>query len=544
MKIDRRLDMNASWQNDRFESLWQDRVSRRELLRRAGLGAAGLGLASLVTSCSTGSTNQGPTSGGDSVVFTAGQTSAWNGLDPTSPLEGAIAISTLWGDRLYQLDPFAPRTEVLPQLAEALPEQIDPTTYRIGLRQGVSFHNGSPFTAGDVVFTLQRLLDPAVGAFNTQFLNFIAGVAAIDDHAVEVTLKAPTALLAERLTMDPVLSSTVVTEELALQPVGTGPYRVVSAISGQEVTLERYAEYTGDREPTYQRITITNVGDSTARISGLQSGRFKLIEDVPPSANAQLEGDERVEVGVVDGYDCSHMLFHCGKPPFDDLRARQAVCFAIDRDAITSTSFFGHAKPNWDGWLPSHPDATPPTISYRFDPDEARRLLSEAGHGTGPVPMDLLISAGNSQIDSQIPIIEQNLIDAGFQPNLLPGEHGSRIAMVQEGRYSAWLFKGDLSGAFSPALDTMLRAHFFGIVPREFMRWDGAADAEALLAEAAGSADEAGYRQALSEILELIQEQVPAPTLHSVQRITAWSSSLSGFRPIPAAGFVLDGVHG
>jgi peptide/nickel transport system substrate-binding protein len=240
-------------------------------------------------------------------------------------------------------------------------------------------------------------------------------------------------------------------------------------------------------------------------------------------------------------------LFHCGRPPFDDVRARQAVMYAIDRDSITQTSFFGQAEPVWGSEIPAEdPDHAATRTTYRFDPDHARRLLAAAGHDGSPVPVDLLVGSNLEYLASQAPVIEENLRAVGFAPNIVPGELESLYSRVAEGSYHLFLMKGDTSALGVTDAEFALRWIFYGNLARQFMFWNGdpLVRVEALLDQALVAPDETTRRAVLAEVQELVQEEVPIGRLHRANQLTGWSEKLVGFRPAPVPGFVLDGVSG
>ncbi|WP_026876882.1 ABC transporter substrate-binding protein [Jiangella gansuensis] len=541
--------------DDGFAALWSDALSRRQLLRAAGVGLAAVGLGGAAAAC-TAQTPAGDTGGSSgspgstSSQLRAAMANTFSDLDPTTASAvGTIAINRFVYESLYRLDPFPPRADLSPELATDLPHEVDPTTYRIPLRSDVVFHDGSPLTADDIVFTIERIKDPAAGSLFARFFEIVQSVQAVGDHEVEILLTQPTTLLAQRLVLVKGMSRRAVEsspEALTVTPVGTGPYRVTSVASGQEVSMTLFEDYSGPARIAFDELTVNVTVDGNARVSGLRSGQTRIVEDVPSSSFDSLAATEGIEAEGASGDHQTGLMFHCGKPPFDDHRVRQAVVYAIDRDTISQTSFFGHATPAWDGVItPDNPEYAAPDVVYRYDPDQARTLLAEAGYGDGGIPIDFL--AGNLEfLASQTPIIEENLRAVGFEPNVIPGELESLYSRVTEGSYNLFLIKSDTAALGATDAEFLLRWSFYGTIPREFLYWNTPERdrVEQLLDLALTTADAAERSAALAEAQNILQTQTPLARLHRADYLTGWSSTLQGFRPLPTSGFELDGVTG
>lgn len=534
---------------DPFEALWANPTSRRSFLRAAGIGAGTLALGSLLSGCDADSAGDAAGAEGASPsTLSLAMASSFTDLDPTTTLSTSVSvISGLVYEGLYRLDPLPPRADVLPELAVELPREIDPTTYRINLRPDVVFHDSTPFTPADLVFTFTRIRDPEVASPFARFLEVVNDIVELGPTEVEVTLQAPCNLLAERLMLIRVISAAAVTASpraLTLEPVGTGPYRVVSAIQEERVSLERFEKYSGDRELSYQNIDIDIVKDANARIAGLRTGQFKMIEDLPASAVEGLDRETGVQTEAIPSYLFTFMLFNCGRAPFDDARVRQAALYAIDRDTITETSFFGHALPAWGSVLsPEHPEYVEAETVFSYDPDRARELLAEAGYGSTPVPIDVLVG-DLEYVVSQAPVIEENLRTAGFEPNIIPSGAG-HVTTVTEGNFDMWVAFSDPS-VFASDAEFILRWGYTGVTPAQFYYWqtDATVQVQQLLDEALRSADKSTRSDRLAQVQNILQNEAPYMPLHFKAQITAWSDQLQGVNALPTVGFDLDGVHG
>ena len=536
--------------DDGFAAAWSSPLTRRSLLRAAGLGASALAAGGGITGCTAARPGRDPAAA-ESTRMSAALGNVFLGLDPTTGDSfGTIALNDVIYEALYRLDPFPPRTKLTPELAAEMPREITPTRYRIPLRTGVTFHDGGPFTAEDAVFTIERIKDPETKSPFARFFEIVTEVRALGDHEIELRLSTPTTLLASRLVLVRVLSKSAVAaspDALTLKPVGTGPYQVVSAVSNERVRFRRFPQYSGARKFTYEDLGVTIATDANARVAGLRSGRWKAIEDLPASGYAGLERANGLTAGAAAGSAGTQLAFHCGKPPFDDPRMRRAVMYAIDRDSIAKSAFFGHAEAAWGGYIrPDHPEYAQPEITYRYDPDYARQLIAEAGHSGGSVPIDVLLPTTPDFLHAQGPIIEENLRAVGFKPKAVPGELQSLLSRVSEGAYHIFLTLIDASALGATDAEFLLRYVYYGAVPRQLLHWEGKAldTIEGLLDKALAAPDSADRGRRLAQAQNLIQEQAPVAPLHHKKQLTGWSAALRGFRPLPTAGLSFDGVRG
>lgn len=519
--------------------------SRRTLLRAAGIGAGALAGVALTGCTAQSPNNTGSTAGG---LLKVGMFNPFQNLDPSTAAAGGTTINDYVYERLYRIDPYAAESKTIPELAVDLPEQISPTTYRIKLRENVTFHDGSKLTADDVVFTIKRLQDPATKSLFARYLVMIENVKATSPTEIELTLSSPTTLLADRLVLVSVLSQAAVSnspDALKLKPVGTGPYQVVSATSGQKAVLQRFAGYTGSREVNFDSIEVNIVPDANARISGLRSKQWSIAEEIPASNYQSLREGSGIKADAVSSLVSTVIMFHCGKAPFNDPRVRQAVLYAIDRDSITQSTFFGQAEPAWTGLIrPDDPDYTASGTVYRYDPARAKQLLSEAGYGSGGIKVDFLLPA-TSFLASQGPVIEANLKDVGFTPNIIPGELTGLYSKVADGSYNMLLERNATSALGPRDVEFNMRWLFYGAVPKQYVYWSGPEQqaVERQLDQALAAADDAQRKQLLGQIQKTVQEQVPIGTLHFKKQLTAWSEDLQNFRPLSTQGFNIDGVR-
>ncbi len=287
-----------------------------------------------------------------------------------------------------------------PALAERW-ERVDDRSLRLWLRQGVRFHDGSPMTAEDVVFSLgpQHLLGPdqAGQVVSMQTLGTLDAVHVEAPDRVVVSSKGPDVLLEQRLAAWP---SQIVSRRAfeaagswrAWQnaPIGTGPYKLAETKTDIRVVLQRHDAYWGGTAP-YDSIEWRVVPELSSRVAGLLAGDYHLITDVPPDQFAQINGRPGLEVVGGPIQNIRFLAIDTTAPVLQDVRVRRALSLAIDRKLIVDSLWSGRtALPNGfqmksfgATWIEDFPVPA-------FDPDQARKLLRAAGYNGEPIHYRLL----------------------------------------------------------------------------------------------------------------------------------------------------------
>lgn len=265
---------------------------------------------------------------------------------------------------------------------------VDELTLEVDLREGVTFHNGQPFTADDVVFTFQRIMDASepIG-INTWIEGTLDSVEKVDDYTVRFVTPEPYAPLVANLTRIHIIPGQTFQDmgvaDFALNPVGTGPFRLGTWNQGQEIVLEAFDNHWRDGLPMIDRAVFRIIPDEFARFAALSAGEVDIVQNLPASRIGQVEGDPNLDVVSVWGQR-NMWLGIMMVPPLDDVRVRQALNYAVDKQAIIDSIFDGHAgavAPGGFGALAFgyHDDVEP----YAYDPERARELLAEAGYPNG-----------------------------------------------------------------------------------------------------------------------------------------------------------------
>lgn len=299
-------------------------------------------------------------------------------LDPTAGAAAAID-EVVYANIFEGLTRFGPDGSVIPGLAASWEISPDGTVYTFALRPGVSFHDGTTLTAHDVVFTLDRAR--AVGSTNAQpalFANILSAEA-VDDLTVRVTLDGPDgAFLFDMAWGDAVIVAPESAESNATNPIGTGPFRFANRVEGDRIELVRNDAYWGEAV-ALEAATFRFISDPNAAFAALMAGDVDAFPNFPaPETLSQFAADPRFSVIVGSTEGETILAMNNGQAPLDDIRIRQAIAHAINRQDIIDGAMFGYGTPIGTHFAPHNPNYVDLTGLSPHDPDAARALLAEA----------------------------------------------------------------------------------------------------------------------------------------------------------------------
>ncbi len=266
-------------------------------------------------------------------------------------------------------------------------EQIEPTVWRFQLRQGVQFTNGEPFDASSVKFTLDRAGDTNNPATTWSQLNTIASVSIVDPFTVDITTNDPDLLLPGRVGslfggMLPPEYTATAGDGFGTAPIGTGPFIVVEWVKNERLVLRANTEYWRGA-PAVDEITIRPISEDASRVAALVAGEVDVIEGLP---HVMVDLIDRLNDVRVERAAASRVFFIAIDPtagPLADVRVRQALNYAIDREAIIEQLFRGYGRPSATVVSAQAFGFDPSVEPYPYDPEKARELLAEAGYADG-----------------------------------------------------------------------------------------------------------------------------------------------------------------
>ena len=468
---------------------------------------------------------------------------AYEGSDP-NPIgtSSGVFLAAGWHvfEGLYELNMHTYRAEC--GLAADAPVQIDDLEYEVTLREDTVFSDGSPLTSADVVNAFERNGESDLyGAF----LSFITTVSAPDERTVRFKLNAPMgSVLQERLALVRVFPATLTDEELASKPVGSGPwcYETINAADGGRISFTANHRYTGPWPATCERMEWSVLLDDTRRTDELID-KDVMVMEAAPVVRAEELADAGVTVEWVPGFNLPFLMFNCEKPPFDDVRVRQALLYAIDIDSLIGTYMAGHARAATsllpDYFRHYHRAAT----VYSYDPEKARKLLAEAGVDE----LALALRANDNWVSTLAPAIAEDWKAVGVTAEVVLLDTTALFANLstepEPGTllpFDVVLSPGDPS-CFGNDADLII-SWWYGdnVWTRARSRWattPAFAEVAELLAEARSKTSEDEQQPLWNQCFDIIAAEVPLyPLFHRETATAWWTAQLDDYDPISATG--------
>lgn len=518
---------------------------RRSLLLGAGVLGAGAALAG----CSAGPESTNDTGGGGSgkdrtltAVIGYGNDGSW---DPTQTASAfAMAANNHIYEGLLDTDPIT--RAPYPALATALPADPEATTWRFTLRDGATFHDGRPVTADDVVFVFDRILDPKTQTLAKGFFaSWLESVRAAGARTVELRLRFPFPDGLARLTLAKIMPAHVYSRPGAWDDavkglaVGSGPYRQTAHHPKSNTTFEAFAAYNGPRRPLFRKmnwLTIVDASSRVARISGTGAGA-QIADNIPYANIPRLEqGGLKVAGGA--GMNNLFLMFDTRHKPFDDVRVRQALHYAIDSEKMVRVALKGHGRPASSFLNEGNPSHRRARTVYDYDPGKAKALLRAAGVSG----LNVEIMAVNvSWIVDCLPTIKSCWDAVGVRTTLAPQETTAVFTKLDQRRDYQVVAAASNPNQFGLDADLIMRYnHGPENLWMRYTRWADDPVARRLFADmdrATREPDPARKKAMIQDYIDVVAEQaVLYPVVHN-ELMTAWDPrELTGIRPQPYPG--------
>lgn len=476
-------------------------------------------LITFVTGCSTGErVNLGQDAGTGLIVAIAGEPDQ---LDPqkTSAYFSFEVLENVF-DTLVEPDA---NLQMQPALAESWQVSPDQLTWTFRLRPGVTFHDGTPLAADDVVYSYRRIIDEQLT--NSDKFSSVTAVEAPDPATVVLRVNRPTPNMLTNLGgfkgMAIVSRANVESGQIATRPIGTGPFSFLGQKSGDSISLGANPSYWGG-PPGVSGVTFRFISEPSTALSALQAGEIDWTDSVPPQRVTQLRDDESLELAVTPSNDYWYLALNEAREPWNDVRVRQAIAYAIDRDAIVQATSYGTAAKNQLAIPEGNPWFTPYDRYSSGGVDRARELLQEAG--AAPSSLDMLVTTEYPETVTAAQIIADNLAPLGITVNIRTVD------------FATWLDEQN-SGNF----DMLMMGWLGNIDPDDFYyaqhHTDGTSNAQKfsnrevdrLLDAGRVDTDETSRKAVYAKAATLIADQVSYIYLYNPSVIQAWNPALSGY---------------
>lgn len=428
-----------------------------------------------------------------------------------------------------------------PDLAESWTPNDALTEWTFKLRDGVKFHDGSPFTAEDVAATFKAILNPETASPGRNNVGPIADVVAVDPVTVVFKLTTayadlPVAVAYPTARIIPAAIANGDLKSLSSKAVGTGPFKLASYEPDRLIAVERNPDYYDPARPYLDRVEVQVFPDTSAEGSAMISGDIDVISTLQPTEYLRLDGNDGVDVlRVASGQFCN-INFGCDTAPFNDARVRRAIALTVDREAMLQFVTEGFGTLGND---------TPLNASYRFFKDiamreknieEAKKLLADAGYPDGFEAT--LIASDRPGVRTQLAVaLKEMAKEAGVTINVQTMPHATYLEQVwKKGSFYVGFYN------MQPTPDGIFKLLYTSDASWNETRWNNK-DFDALVAEARATTDEAKRSELYTKAQELMNEEVPSIVPAFFDVLAAKRSWVQGFEAHPRASvFRLDYV--
>jgi len=470
-------------------------------------------------------------------------------LDTVDPAQQTTTtVQNVLDYGLQTLVAFDTQGKIEPLLATSWNTSKDGLTLTFTLRQGVKFHDGTPFDAQAVAFSLERLISGKVKVPIGAGFRSMKSIEAVNAGTVAIHLKNPDPNLLPNLstTMASVFSPTSATKDgnsptNIVHPVGTGPYQFTRWTKGSEVVYSRVEDYWG-KKPYYKTVSFKVIPEANSREAGLLSGQIDIVMNPPVTDLAALAANPAVKVLKAPSDRSVFIAIDTTRPPLNNEKVRQALNYAVDKNAIIKNVMFDAVNP-MDSPFPSSLSGYCKVGGYEYNPDKARQMLAEAG--VKDLKLTLGSPTGRYIQDIQFAqAISGFLRKIGVEATVRTMDWPSYVSGIQQKNGP---FDMHVLGWAPGALDgpTQLQMFTTSTIPPKGLNTSFFSDAtvDKLTGEAALNLDEASRNQQLCQAQKQIWQQSPWIFLWSQTLVLAYNAKLAGVSYVPNEKFVTMGVY-
>lgn len=438
---------------------------------------------------------------------------------------------------------------IQPALASSWTVSEDQKEWTFSLREGVKFHDGTAFNAEAVQVSLERILDPENGFSRRSTLSAISEVVAVDDLTVRLVTAEPFGPLLAHLASDAavIISPAALAEygeDIGWNPVGTGPFKYDRHVAEQSVTVVRNEEYWAG-PPALAEIQFLSVPEASTRVTMLEAGEADIVVnisgfevprlDMAPGLNVRLDPSTRV----------GHVGINTSHAPFDDRLVRQALNYAIDREAIVHGILRNIGQPA-RSIVAEATVGSSTSSDYAFDPERSRELLAEAGYPDG-FSATLIAPQGRYYMDRETAVVIQAQLKAiGIDLDLQIVDWSTYLELLREpadknSTQLYWLGWETGTMHIQYILDTVFRASQIPPAGWNTMFYQSDVVSE-MIDQARGTVDEAEQQALYEEIQAIIMTDAPWVPVYEFQQITGLRDNVTGLQVLPTEVFVLKHV--
>jgi len=458
-------------------------------------------------------------------------------LDPRVGLDGqSERIDELIFDYLLGRDE---HFNMKPELAESW-EIPDPRTYVFHLHHGVRFHDGQPLTARDVKWTFDSVMQGRVRTTKTAVYRPVDRIDAPDDYTVVFHLKEPFATLLWNLSdgsvgIVPYGSS----GEMSRHPVGSGPFRFISAEPDKEVILERNNDYWGEKAKL-PRVRFAVVPDDTTRALELRKGSADVLSNALPfDTVVALERERHLTILRGPGTVLSYMAFNLRDPILKDVRVRQALAYAIDRRSILRYLGRGFQRPAYSVLPPESWAYNGDVRRYDYNPEKARQLLEQAGYPLiNGTRFHLTMKTSNAESSTRVlaAVLQQQLSDVGISLDIRTFEFATFFSDVTHGAFQLYSLRW-IGGNEDPDIFEYV-FHSAKFTPNGANRsFYSNPEVDALIDQARSQLDQKVRKQLYAQVQQILAEDLPYITLWYYDTVVVHTPRVTGIDLNPSGNY-------
>ncbi|RRO11292.1 glutathione ABC transporter substrate-binding protein GsiB [Pectobacterium aquaticum] len=479
----------------------------------------------------------------DAVIAVGSTFTSLDPYDANDSLSQTVAKSFYQG--LFGFDKYMKLVNVLADSYDASPDGL---TYTVKLHPGVKFHDGSAFNAAAVKVNLDRASNPDNRLKRYNLFKMIDKTEAVDDLTVKITLKTPFSAFVNNLAHPAAVMISPAAlkqygKEIGFHPVGTGPYRFVTWNQTDFVKVEKFRGYWKAGLPKLDSITWRPVVDNNTRAALLQTGEAQFAYPIPFEQAKVLEKNDKLSLVASPSILHRYISMNVTQKPFDNPKVREALNYAINKEALIKVAFSGYATPA-EGPLPSSIDYSVKYHPWPYDPAKARELLKEAGYPDG-FTTTLWSSHNHSTAQKVLQFTQQQLAQVGVKVQVTAMDAGQRAAEV-EGKgvketgvrlfYTGWSAStGEADWALSPLFATA------SWPPAQFnTAFYSNPQVDADLATALKTTDRTEKQKLYNDAQDKIWADAPWIFLATERLVSANSKKLTGFYVMPDTLFSFE----
>lgn len=458
-------------------------------------------------------------------------------LDPRATNDNPSARVTVQiYDRLVEQDE---ETNIQPGLAESW-EQPDATTTIFHLRKGIKFHNGEELKASDVKFSLDAM---KASPQTSEIIEPLKEVVVLDDYTVKVVTEYPFAALLNHLAHP---GASIVNEKAVKEagdsygqhPVGTGPFKFIEWISGDRIVLAANEEYYLGA-PAIKNLIFKVIVETTNRTIGLETGEIDIAYDIDGLDRNKIAEDPKLKLIEAPDLSMTYLGFNFKKAPFDNLKVRQAIAYAIDQQPIIDTVFQGAAEKADSIIGPNVFAHTDKTIHYKQDIEKAKALLAEAGHPNG-FKTEIWINENPTRRDIAV-ILQDQLKQVGIDAEVKILEWGAYLDGTARGEHQMFILGwGTVTADPDYGITNLVSTDTQGAAGNRSFYSNPKVDA--LLKEGRGTLDPEARKKIYEQVQIILQEELPMFCLVYPKKNAGMQKYVQGFKLNPAGHHRLYGV--